>query len=420
MGCAIITPMLEDSANAPRVARERRGFLRLGLFRARNRRILGGVAGGLGARVGVDPVVVRIAFVMLALCGGAGVVAYLVLWAAVPQNDGTAEARAPGVRRAVAIGLIVLGFMILLREAGLWFGDTLAVSVGLAALGAAVIWLQSDDAERARWSRFTARAPEGSLPLLMTGRVGKLRLAAGGLLLASGIAFFLAASDALNAAPTVVFAVAATIAGLGLVFGPWAWRLVHQLAEERRERIRSQERTEMAAHLHDSVLQTLALIQRTDSARDMVALARGQERELRAWLSGKPLRQENSVAGAIESSAASVGLQFKVPVEVVTVGDAPLDERLEPIVDATREATINAAKHSGAERISVYVEVEPDAVAAYVRDDGKGFDPAAVASERRGIADSIHGRMERSGGTAVISSEPEGGTEVQLVLPTTS
>jgi signal transduction histidine kinase len=239
-------------------------------------------------------------------------------------------------------------------------------------------------------------------------------------LLVSGIAFFLAASDALNAAPTVVFAVAATIAGLGLVFGPWAWRLVHQLAEERRERIRSQARTEMAAHLHDSVLQTLALIQRTDSPRDMVALARGQERELRAWLSRKPLRQENSVAGAIESSAASVELQFKVPVEVVAVGDARLDERLEPIVDATREATINAAKHSGAERISVYVEVEADTVAAFVRDDGKGFDPAAVAFDRRGIADSIHGRMERSGGTAVISSEPGGGTEVQLVLPMTS
>jgi signal transduction histidine kinase len=109
-----------------------------------------------------------------------------------------------------------------------------------------------------------------------------------------------------------------------------------------------------------------------------------------------------------------------VPVEVVTVGDARLDEWLEPIVDATREATVNAAKHSGADRISVYVEVEPDAVAAYVRDDGKGFDPAAVAFDRRGIADSIRGRMERSGGTAVISSEPGAGTEVQLVLPMTS
>jgi signal transduction histidine kinase len=420
MSCAIITLVLEDGAKATGVTPERRGFLRLGLFRARDRRILGGVAGGLGARLGVDPVIVRIAFVMLGLCGGAGVVVYLVLWAAVPENDGGTQTSAPGVRRAAAIGLIVPGVMILFREAGLWFGDTLAVSVGLAALGAAVIWLQSDDVERARWSRFTARTPEGSPLLPMTGRIGKIRLVAGGVLLASGIAFFLAASDALNAAPTVVFAVAATSAGLGLVFGPWAWRLVHQLAEERRERIRSQERTEMAAHLHDSVLQTLALIQRTDRARDMVALARGQERELRAWLSGNPPRQENSVAGAIESSAASVELQFKVPVEVVTVGDAPLDERLEPIVDATREATINAAKHSGADRISVYVEVEPDAVAAYVRDDGKGFDPAAVAFDRRGIADSIRGRMERSGGTAVISSEPGAGTEVQLVLPMTS
>jgi signal transduction histidine kinase/phage shock protein PspC (stress-responsive transcriptional regulator) len=412
--------VLEKGAQVPPVSRERRGFLGLGLFRARDHRILGGVAGGVGARLGVDPIVARIGFVMLALCGGVGAVAYLVLWAAVPENDGSAKTRPPGMRRAVAIGLVVLGIMILLREAGLWFGDALAFSIGLAGLGAAVIWLRSDDDERARWGRLTARGPEALPSLVRAGRIGKTRLVVGALLLASGVAFFLAASDALVAAPAVVLAVGATIAGLGLVFGPWAWRLAHQLAEERRERIRSQERTEMAAHLHDSVLQTLALIQRTDSARDMVALARGQERELRAWLSGKPLRRENSVAGAIESSAAAVELQFKVPVEVVTVGDVRLDERLQPIVDATREATINAAKHSGAERISVYVEVERDAVAAYVRDDGKGFDPAAVAADRRGIADSIRGRMERSGGSAVIVSEPGAGTEVQLALPMTS
>jgi signal transduction histidine kinase/phage shock protein PspC (stress-responsive transcriptional regulator) len=409
--------MMEESSRRARAGVRTRGFLGLGVFRARGRRILGGVAAGLGQRLGVDPVVVRIAFVMLALSGGAGAVAYLVLWAVVPENHGAADMRPPGIRRAAAIGLIVAGTMILLREAGLWFGDTLAISIGLVALGVAVIWLHSDDADRARWSRLAERAPDSSL---IGGRGAKVRLVAGGALLVSGIAFFLAESDALNAAPAVVVAVAATIAGLGLVFGPWSWRLLQQLAEERRERIRSQERTEMAAHLHDSVLQTLALIQRTDNARDMSTLARGQERELRAWLSGKPLRQEDSIAGAIESSAASVELQFKVPVDVVTVGDARLDERLRCIVDATREAIVNAAKHSAAERISVYVEVEADAVTAYVRDAGKGFDLAAVATDRRGIADSIIGRMERSGGSAVITTEPDTGTEVQLTLPMSS
>jgi signal transduction histidine kinase len=186
------------------------------------------------------------------------------------------------------------------------------------------------------------------------------------------------------------------------------------------ERIRSEERAEVAAHLHDSVLQTLALIQRTDQPREMVALARNQERELRAWLSGRPSLVsggDDTVATAIEKAAASVELQFKVPVEVVTVGDAALDDRLQAIVDATREATVNAAKHSGAGQISIYLEVEAESVTAFVRDKGTGFDPESVAPDRRGIADSIRGRMQRSGGSATIVTEPDAGTEVQLSIP---
>ena len=189
------------------------------------------------------------------------------------------------------------------------------------------------------------------------------------------------------------------------------------LSDERRERIRSEERAELAAHLHDSVLQTLALIQRTDQAREMVALARNQERELRAWLGGREPLAGDTVAGAIEKAAASVEMQFKVPVEVVTVGDMPLDDRLQAIVEACREATVNAAKHSGADQVSIYVEVEPEAVTAFVRDKGAGFDPEAVAPDRRGIAESIRGRMQRSGGSASIVTEPDGGTEVQLSIP---
>ena len=173
----------------------------------------------------------------------------------------------------------------------------------------------------------------------------------------------------------------------------------------------------MAAHLHDSVLQTLALIQRADGPRDMVALARNQERELRTWLIGRSPATDDTVAGAIEKAAAAVELALKVPVEVVTVGDAPLDDRLRAIVDACREATLNAAKHSGASQISIYVEVEPGAVTAYVRDQGSGFDPDDVAGDRRGISESIRGRMHRAGGSATIVSEPDGGTEVQLTIP---
>ena len=173
----------------------------------------------------------------------------------------------------------------------------------------------------------------------------------------------------------------------------------------------------MAAHLHDSVLQTLALIQRTDRSNEMVALARNQERELRAWLNGTALTGDDSLANSIQQVAAAVELQFKVPVEVVTVGDMTVDERARSIVDAAREATMNAAKHSGTDGISVYVEVEPDAVNAYVRDEGRGFSEGEGAPGRRGIVESIRGRMERSGGKATIRSTPGEGTEVHLVLP---
>jgi signal transduction histidine kinase len=154
----------------------------------------------------------------------------------------------------------------------------------------------------------------------------------------------------------------------------------------------------------------------------MVSLARNQERELRAWLNGKQLPSlaagaPATVASAIEAATAAVELGFKVPVEVVTVGDAPLDDRLLAVVEAAREAAVNAAKHSGAERISLYLEVEPQTVTAYVRDQGTGFDAGAVAADRWGITESIRGRMQRSGGTATIVTEPGAGTEVQLVLP---
>ncbi len=397
------------------------GFMNYGLFRSRDQRVIAGVAGGVGERFGIDPVLVRIAFVILTLSGFAGPILYAVLWATVPEENGTARHLPPGSQRAAAMGMIVLGVMILLRPFGLWLGDTAAASISLAALGGGVIWLNSPETTRQRWSRnITDRLPEGPLEALgATDRAGRLRMGVGGLFFAGGIILYLQRSDVLSAAPGIVLAVAATVAGLGIIFGPWAWRLAMQLTHERRERIRSEERAEMAAHLHDSVLQTLALIQRTDQAKEMVALARNQERELRAWLNGTPTYRDEMLSGALEQAASAIELQFKVPIEVVTVGDAPMDERLQAVVDACREATVNAAKHSGASQVSVYMEVEPDTISTYIRDDGAGFDQAAVAPDRRGIAESIRGRMERSGGSASITTEPGGGTEVQLTMART-
>jgi signal transduction histidine kinase/phage shock protein PspC (stress-responsive transcriptional regulator) len=409
---------------SPRYAPPANGFLRLGLARSPNRRVIAGVAGGLAERLRVEPALVRVAFVLLALCGGAGVLAYAVLWVSVPQAEIPVEALDAGPQRGIAVALVLGGIVIALRSMGLWVGDTIAWSVGLVAIGITVVWLRGDDTERARWSRLAQRAPASMLEAVAergpVKGIGRVRLLIGLAAGFGGMAIFLARSNVLATQPGIVVAVAVTAVGVGLIAGPWGWRLVQALGDERLERIRSEERAEVAAHLHDSVLQTLALIQRTDQPREMVALARNQERELRAWLSGRPplvTGESDTVATAIEKAAASVELQFKVPVEVVTVGDTALDDRLQAIVDATREATVNAAKHSGADQISIYLEVEPESVTAFVRDQGTGFDPESVAPDRRGIVDSIRGRMQRSGGSATIVTELDAGTEVQLSIP---
>ena len=189
-----------------------------------------------------------------------------------------------------------------------------------------------------------------------------------------------------------------------LVLGPWAWRLAAERDAERTVRIRSQERAEMAARVHDSVLQTLALVQReAGDPRRVAALARRQERELRAWL--YPSRADGaSLGAAIDAAAAEVEELHGVPVELVRTGDAPLDEGVEALVLAAREAMANAARHSGADEVSTFVEVGEDEIAIFVRDRGCGFDPAAVPQDAHGIAESIRGRMSRAGGTAELTS----------------
>jgi signal transduction histidine kinase len=194
-------------------------------------------------------------------------------------------------------------------------------------------------------------------------------------------------------------------------------RLVRTLTAERAERIRSQERAEMAAHLHDSVLQTLALVQkRSDDPRAVASLARRQERELRAWLNDRGDAQERRLAGALEQAAEEVEDAHGLPIEVVAVGDLDLDESGEAVVAAAREAMQNAAKFGAGAPVDVYAEVTDDHVEVFVRDRGPGFDPAAVPPDRRGVRESIIGRMKRHGGRADIHSEPGAGTEVQLTL----
>jgi signal transduction histidine kinase len=202
-----------------------------------------------------------------------------------------------------------------------------------------------------------------------------------------------------------------------VILAPWWLRLVRGLTAERSARIRSQERAEVAAHLHDSVLQTLALMQkRADDPREVASLARRQERELRAWLNGTEGAPADSVARALEAVAAEVEEAHGVAVEVVAVGDAPLDPATEALVAAVREALVNAAKFAPDAAIAVYAEVEDGRVQAFVRDRGPGFDPDAVPADRRGLRESVLGRMQRHGGRAIVHSAPGAGTEIELVV----
>jgi signal transduction histidine kinase len=252
---------------------------------------------------------------------------------------------------------------------------------------------------------------------LMSTPASPGRLALGSVLIAAAAGVFLAANTSVSALGNTLVAFAVAIGGLVLLAGPWVWRMANQLMEERASRVRADARAEVAAHLHDSVLQTLALMQRSSEPREMATLARTQERELRAWLYGRaPDAADARLRDAVEEMAGRVEAQHRVKVEAITVGDAPLDARLRALVSALGEAATNAARHSGAESVAVYVEADDAGVIAYVRDQGSGFDPAAVPQDRHGIRESIVGRLARHSGTAEITSGATG-TEVVLRLP---
>jgi len=401
-GATIDTVTTTATGTPTRATAERPPFVR-----PRSGRLLAGVAAGTASHLRQDPLVVRIAFAVLATTG-IGVVVYGLLWLTMPvaapgedPEPGTVQLGAGTGRRQLLV-LVLLGL-----AASALFGQVLTSSGALAlplilvAVGLAVIWRQLD-ADRTL-----------ALPGVRWALAGGVVLAAGGVIL------LLATTGQLTAARDGFTATLVILTGVALATAPIWRRLLDSRSEERAARVRSEERASVAAHLHDSVLQTLALIQRhADDHQAVSRLARSQERELRAWLyDPKVVREGGTWAGLVAGMVADVEADHALIVDPVVVGDAPIDDELAALGAATRETLVNAAKHSGATAADLYTEVTPERVSVFVRDRGKGFDPATVPDDRRGLRDSVSGRLARLGGTAEIRSAPGEGTEVELVLP---
>jgi signal transduction histidine kinase len=371
---------------------------------------IAGVCAGFAARLGIDPLLIRIGFVIAVALGGVAIPLYAVGWMMIPADGPERPVVARLLSRrdtwfvAAGMGCLALSGALLLREWGVWFlSDKIIFPAVIAAAGGALIWRQAQTAPEARAHR--ARVPREAV-----NRAGM-----GAALVVGGALLFLSLNNSLSAARDVILPVTVVLIAVAIILAPWWIRMVRGLTAERAARIRSQERAEVAAHLHDSVLQTLALMQkRADDPREVAALARRQERELRAWLNNS--RLEGTLAAALEAAAAEVESDHHVPIEVVTVGDGPLDDRAAALVAATREALVNASKFAGPEPIALYAEVEDGRAEVFVRDRGPGFDPDAAPTDRRGVRDSIIARMERHGGRATIHSTPGTGTEVELVM----
>jgi signal transduction histidine kinase/phage shock protein PspC (stress-responsive transcriptional regulator) len=392
--------------------------------RRRSGRTVAGVAGGLADHLGVKVAWVRITFVVLATMGGAGVLAYGLLWVFVRQESPDAPPRVTAPKeRQQGLGLVALGIGLCIAVGTLsgTVSGWLVGGIGVALVGAALVWREADESQRRRL-RDGARGGMVGAVLGSGGRAALIRVLSGAALVISGIMLFLLRSVSLGQVQFALLAVLAALAGVAVLTVPFWLKLVRDLGEERTARIRTEERAEIAAHLHDSVLQTLALIQKhTETPREVLRLARGQERQLREWLYPSPkigaAGEAVVLSDAVARAAGEVEDTFAVKIDQVVVGDVELDESLGALVQAAREAMVNAAKHAEVGEFSVYAEVEPDRVNVFVRDRGKGFDEDAVSDDRHGLADSIRGRMERNGGEVRLRTSPGEGTEVQLFMP---
>ena len=374
----------------------------------RQERIVGGVAAAIAREIGVQPIVIRASFLLLALVGGWGLVLYAIVWAVLAiGSPGRISPYRPlpkgasPVHRHVGVAMVVVGLIIAFLPLTSNVFSDVVWPVGFVFLGALIAWSRG-------------HRDEGGLSTIARVVAG-LVVAVGGVLAFAALQF-----DPLDAIVALVFALAVA-AGVALLAAPSLVRLAHNLDDERQQRVRADERARISAHLHDSVLQTLSLIQRESDAAQMNRLARQQERELRSWLYGQSPSSPDGVrlGPALERAALEVEDAHHVRIEVVAVGDtADLTmAQIEELIAAGREAMTNAAKHAGVDRIDVFAERVDDRIDVFVRDTGVGFEPDSVTVDRRGVSESILARMARAGGHAAVHSVPGAGTEIELSLP---
>lgn len=386
-----------DDAPFPRLTRPMEG------------RLVGGVAQGLAAQLKLDPIVIRLSFVLLSVVDGVGLAAYAVLWMITPrrQAEGPVPARdwsQLAAFTAIGVALAAFGWLTGASKGGI---GMLPFAVG--GIGTLILWQQADPERRKNW---VSGATKGM-------RQNRVRTLLGVILVIVGAIGFLALQGELDAARPGLLYTAVVVGGLAVIAAPWLAGLWKELQLERRERIRQEERAEVAAMVHDSVLHTLTLIQRVaHDPREVTRLARAQERDLRNWLYQPAQDADATFAAAVRRIAAEEEDAHGVPIEVVCVGDTELDSagRLAAMLKASRQAMVNAAKYSESSVISVYAEVEGEEVTIFVKDRGKGFDLDEVPLDRMGIRESIIGRMERHGGSARVRTEPGEGTEVMLTV----
>lgn len=398
--------------------------------------MLCGVCQGVGMHLGAPVALVRVLFAVAACLFGAGIVTYAFLWVTVPSGDPMAEAArrararaaadmplakgnrstgaaygqdgeggehgeslAEAIRRAPRVPLITVTGMALLALCGMLTvtGVPMALFVPLLlATGAVgVSWLHANE-------------PDWQTRSLLIGVA----------LLVVAVALFAALNFVTFADKALaLLVVLATLLAVGLMLAPWTTAMSRRLTREQALKEREEERADMAAHLHDGVLQTLALIQlHSNEPNTVFTLARSQERELREWLYQERGTSERSVSAGVRELAARIEDEHGRPVEVVTVGDARPSAQTDALLDATAQALLNAVMHGG-EPISVYCEAGPAKVEVFVRDHGDGFDVQAVPPDRLGIRESIVGRIRRRGGRAEIVSRPGWGTEVRMHMP---